>query len=117
VSTQRERLAQKRREKLAAIREQLESGDLTIRPMTPAERALYPPRPAAEAEAVVTRVGAGAGLLGGRDATHAAGQRRERNRSQTETERSDERRAQKLRQVRRRMRERAAPAARRTGLR
>jgi hypothetical protein len=47
VGTQSERLAQKRREKLAAIREQLESGDLTIRPMTPAERALYPPRPAA----------------------------------------------------------------------
>jgi hypothetical protein len=47
VSTHRERLAQKRREKLAAIREQLESGELTIRQMTPAERALYPPRPAA----------------------------------------------------------------------
>ena len=46
MSTHRERLAQKRREKLAAIREQLKSGDLTIRQMTPAERALYPPRPA-----------------------------------------------------------------------
>jgi hypothetical protein len=47
MGTQRERLARKRREKLAAILEQLASGDLTIRPMTPAERALYPPRPAA----------------------------------------------------------------------
>jgi hypothetical protein len=48
VSTQTERIEQKRREKLAAIREQLESGELTIRRMTPAERALYPPRPAAQ---------------------------------------------------------------------
>jgi hypothetical protein len=38
---------QKRREKLEAIRKQLDSGELTIRQMTPAERALYPPRPAA----------------------------------------------------------------------
>jgi hypothetical protein len=41
-------MEEKRREKLAAIREQLESGELTIRRMTPAERALYPPRPAAQ---------------------------------------------------------------------
>jgi hypothetical protein len=47
VRTQRERMEEKRREKLAAIREQLESGDLTIRRMTPTERAMYPPRPAA----------------------------------------------------------------------
>ena len=47
MSTHRERLAEKRREKLAAIREQLQSGDLTIRQMTPAERAAHPPRPVA----------------------------------------------------------------------
>jgi hypothetical protein len=45
VSNARERAEQKRRDKLALIREQLESGQLTIRPMTPAERAKYPPRP------------------------------------------------------------------------
>jgi hypothetical protein len=45
VATQKDRAEQKRREKLAHIREQLESGDLTIRPMTPAERAKYPARP------------------------------------------------------------------------
>jgi hypothetical protein len=41
-------MEQKRREKLGAIREQLENGELTIRRMTPAERALYPPRSAAQ---------------------------------------------------------------------
>jgi hypothetical protein len=45
VSTARERVEQKRRDKLALIREQLESGQLTIRQMTPAERAKHPPRP------------------------------------------------------------------------
>jgi hypothetical protein len=45
VSAHRERAEQKRREKLALIREQLESGNLTIRQMTPAERAEHPPRP------------------------------------------------------------------------
>jgi hypothetical protein len=45
VSNARERAEQKRRDKLALIREQLESGQLTIRQMTPAERAKYPPRP------------------------------------------------------------------------
>jgi hypothetical protein len=44
MSTQAERAQQKRREKLALIREQLVSGDLTIRQMTPAERATNPPR-------------------------------------------------------------------------
>ena len=47
VSTHRERVEQKRREKLELIREQLAKGDLTIRQMTPAERAMHPPRPAA----------------------------------------------------------------------
>jgi hypothetical protein len=46
VSASRERAQQKRREKLAMIREQLDSGELTIRRMTPAERKKYPPRPA-----------------------------------------------------------------------
>jgi hypothetical protein len=45
VSTARERAEQKRRDKLALIRQQLESGALTIRQMTPAERAQHPPRP------------------------------------------------------------------------
>jgi hypothetical protein len=45
VSPSRERAQQKRREKLAMIREQLDSGELTIRQMTPAERKKYPPRP------------------------------------------------------------------------
>jgi hypothetical protein len=46
VSTSKERAQQKRREKLAMIREQLDSGELTIRQMTPAERKKHPPRPA-----------------------------------------------------------------------
>jgi hypothetical protein len=46
VSTSKERAQQKRREKLAMIREQLDSGELTIRRMTPAERKKHPPRPA-----------------------------------------------------------------------
>ncbi len=45
MSTQRERAEQKRREKLELIREQLDSGQLKIRQMTPAERAKHPPRP------------------------------------------------------------------------
>jgi len=46
VSTSKERAEEKRREKLALIREQLASGDLKIRQMTPAEREKHPPRPA-----------------------------------------------------------------------
>jgi hypothetical protein len=45
VATPKERAEEKRREKLALIRGQLESGELTIRQMTPAERAANPPRP------------------------------------------------------------------------
>jgi hypothetical protein len=41
----RERAEQKRREKLALIREQVDSGQLTIRQMTAAERAKNPPQP------------------------------------------------------------------------
>jgi hypothetical protein len=44
-TTQWERAEQKRQEKLEAIRDQLDSGQLTIRQMTPAERAKHPPRP------------------------------------------------------------------------
>ena len=47
MSSQKERIEQKRREKLALISDQLASGDLTIRQMTPAERKKHPPRPAA----------------------------------------------------------------------
>jgi hypothetical protein len=46
VSTPKERAEEKRRAKLAQIREQVDSGELTIRPMTPAERKKHPPRPA-----------------------------------------------------------------------
>jgi hypothetical protein len=46
VTTPKERAEQKRREKLARIREQLDSGELTIRQMTPAERKKHPPRSA-----------------------------------------------------------------------
>ena len=44
MSTPKERAEEKRREKLALIREQLEAGQLTIRQMTPAERKEHPPR-------------------------------------------------------------------------
>ena len=45
VKTTRERAEEKRQEKLAYIRQQLESGSLVIRQMTEAERLRYPPRP------------------------------------------------------------------------
>jgi hypothetical protein len=44
MSTQQERAAKARAEKLAAIDEQVEAGSLVIREMTPAERAKYPKR-------------------------------------------------------------------------
>jgi hypothetical protein len=43
--TQKDRADQKRQEKLDLIRDQLDSGQLTIRKMTPAERKQNPPRP------------------------------------------------------------------------
>jgi len=46
VSTSAERAEQKRREKLELIREQVDSGELKIRKMTPAERKKHPPREA-----------------------------------------------------------------------
>ena len=45
MRTPKERAEEKRREKLAMIRKQLENGELTIRQMTPAERKQHPPRP------------------------------------------------------------------------
>lgn len=45
MSTPQERAEQARREKLDMIRDQVESGQLQIRKMTPAERAKNPPRP------------------------------------------------------------------------
>jgi hypothetical protein len=43
--TQKDRADQKRQEKLDLIRDQLDSGQLTIRKMTPAEREKNPPKP------------------------------------------------------------------------
>jgi hypothetical protein len=45
MSTAKERAERKRREQLALIRDQLDSGNLTIRQMTAAERKKYPARP------------------------------------------------------------------------
>jgi hypothetical protein len=51
MSTPQERAEEKRREKLELIREQVDSGQLKIRKMTPAERAKHPPRPRPEKRA------------------------------------------------------------------
>jgi len=48
MSSQQERAEQKRKEKLQQIREQVDSGELKIRKMTPAERKKNPPRPRPE---------------------------------------------------------------------
>ena len=49
MKTQREKADEKRQEKLDAVQEQVDSGSLTIRKMTPEERKKYPrpdgPRP------------------------------------------------------------------------
>jgi hypothetical protein len=45
MATPRDRAEEKRREKLALIRKQLDNGELTIRQMTPAERKQHPPNP------------------------------------------------------------------------
>lgn len=45
VKTTRERAEEKRKEKLAYVNEQLESGSLVIRQMTDEERGQYPVRP------------------------------------------------------------------------
>jgi hypothetical protein len=44
MSTQRERAEEKRKEKLKAVEEQVAEGSLTIRQMTPEEKAKYPQR-------------------------------------------------------------------------
>ncbi len=44
MKTPKDRAEARRREKLTAIQEQVESGELTIRQMTPEERAKHPPR-------------------------------------------------------------------------
>jgi hypothetical protein len=44
MSTQRERAEEKRKEKLKAVEEQVADGSLTIRQMTPEEKAKYPQR-------------------------------------------------------------------------
>ena len=44
MSTQRERAEEKRKEKLKAVEEQVADGSLTIRQMTPEEKAEYPKR-------------------------------------------------------------------------
>jgi hypothetical protein len=48
MSTAQERAEEKRREKLKAIKDQVDSGELTIRQMTSAERKKNPPRPRPE---------------------------------------------------------------------
>jgi hypothetical protein len=45
MNTHQQRAEQRRREKLQQIREQVDSGQLTIRQMTEAEREKHPPRP------------------------------------------------------------------------
>ena len=45
AKTQKDRADAKRQEELDLIRDQLDSGQLTIRKMTPAERAKNPPKP------------------------------------------------------------------------
>ena len=46
MKTPQERAQDRRREKLAAIEEQVRSGSLVVRQMTAEERARYPPRAA-----------------------------------------------------------------------
>jgi hypothetical protein len=45
MKSSRERAEEKRQEKLELVREQVESGELTIRQMTDEERQANPPRP------------------------------------------------------------------------
>jgi hypothetical protein len=46
METAQERAEERRREKLAAVREQIRAGSLVVRQMTAEERARFPPRPA-----------------------------------------------------------------------
>jgi hypothetical protein len=45
MKTAQQRAEERRREKLAAVQEQIRNGSLVIRQMTPEERARFPPRP------------------------------------------------------------------------
>jgi hypothetical protein len=45
MKTARERAEEKRQEKLEFVAEQVENGELVIRPMTEEERRRYPPLP------------------------------------------------------------------------
>lgn len=45
MKSARERAEEKREQKLALVREQVQSGSLVIRRMTDEERRRYPPRP------------------------------------------------------------------------
>ena len=45
MKTQKDRAEQRRREKLAQIEDEVAKGKLTIRQMTPEERAAHPPKP------------------------------------------------------------------------
>jgi hypothetical protein len=45
MKTARERAEEKRQEKLESVAEQVENGELVIRPMTEEERRRYPPLP------------------------------------------------------------------------
>jgi hypothetical protein len=46
MKTQREREAERRREKLEHVQQQIRNGSLVVRKMTPEERERYAPRPA-----------------------------------------------------------------------
>ncbi|MGZ4184457.1 MAG: hypothetical protein ACXVEW_01910 [Solirubrobacteraceae bacterium] len=46
MKSARERAEERREEKLALVREQVQKGSLVIRQMTDEERHRYPPRPA-----------------------------------------------------------------------
>ena len=48
VKTPKERQEEKRKAKLDEIQEQIDSGDLVVRKMTPAERKKFPPKPPRE---------------------------------------------------------------------
>jgi hypothetical protein len=45
MPTQAERAAERRRERVEAIQQQVKEGSLKIRKMTPQERKRYPPKP------------------------------------------------------------------------
>ena len=48
MKSQREKADEKREQKLAQIKDQVDDGSLTIRKMTDEERAAHPPRPRPE---------------------------------------------------------------------